>query len=96
MPRPGAAQVGVRELRADLAAMVRRAAAGDRIVVTVDGVAVAQLAPLQPSGPPGLDDLVAAGLVHAPRRRDRPAAPPPAVVPVDVRIDQVLDEVRRS
>ena len=43
--------VGIRELRADLASTVRRAAAGESIVVTVGGRPVARLGPLD-GGPP--------------------------------------------
>lgn len=75
--------------------MVRRAAAGERIIVTVDGVPVAQLGPLEPSGgSPSLDDLIAAGLVLPPGRRDRPGPPEPEDVPIDARPDAVLDELR--
>ena len=41
-------RVGIRELRNQVAAVVRRAAAGERVVVTVDGRPVAQLGPLEP------------------------------------------------
>jgi antitoxin (DNA-binding transcriptional repressor) of toxin-antitoxin stability system len=63
------------------------------VVVTVDGVPVAQLGPLEPAAGVTLDDLVALGLVDPPGRRDRP--PPEAEdAPVDVRADGVLDELR--
>jgi antitoxin (DNA-binding transcriptional repressor) of toxin-antitoxin stability system len=77
-----------------VAAVVRRAAAGERVVVTVDGVAMAQLGPLQPEpGALSLHDLTAAGLLEAPR--STPAPPPEAAnTPVDVRLDRVLDQVR--
>lgn len=90
-------RIGVRELRADLASLVRRAAAGERITVTVDGVPAAQLGPLEPVGGPGdltLDDLIATGLAQPPGRRDRPADAAPEDVPVDTRPDRVLDELR--
>jgi prevent-host-death family protein len=90
-------KVGVRELRNQVAALLRRAAAGERIVITVDGEPTAQLGPLDP--PPGaftVDDLIAAGLAEAPARTDRPAPPPAEDVPVDVRPDDVLDELRGS
>ncbi len=87
-------QIGTRELREHLAAMVRRAAAGERVVVTLDGRPVAQLGPLEPLGTPSLAELVASGLVDPPRRPDRPAAPDPLDPPVDVRLDRLLAEVR--
>ena len=87
-------RVGIRELRNQVAAVVRRAAGGERVVVTVDGVPVAQLGPLSPVGGLTLDDVVAAGLARPPRRPDRPPAPVPADVPVDARPSAVLDELR--
>ena len=88
-------RVGIRELRNNVAAVVRRAANGERIVVTVDNVPVAMLGPLSP-GEDGLtlDDLIAAGLVRPATRTDRPEAPAPANLPVDARSDRVLDELR--
>jgi prevent-host-death family protein len=88
-------RIGVRDLRNDVAAMVRRAAAGERLVVTVDGVPTAQLGPLQP--PPGrvtLADLAAAGLVEPPHGRAAPPPPPPEDLPVDVRLERVIEELR--
>jgi prevent-host-death family protein len=85
---------GIRELRADLAAMVRRAGAGERIVITVDGLPVAQLGPLAGAAEVTIADLVAAGALRAPRRRDRPPAPEPMLLPVDIRAVDTLDEVR--
>ena len=86
--------VGVRELRNQVAAVVRRAGGGDRVIVTVDGRPIAQLGPVEPAGALTLDDLVAGGLVQPPGRRDKPAPPDPAILPVDLRADSVLDEVR--
>jgi antitoxin (DNA-binding transcriptional repressor) of toxin-antitoxin stability system len=90
----GRHQVGIRELRNNVAAVVRRAAGGERMVVTVDGVATAQLGPLEPAGRPTIDDLVATGLALPPGRRDRPAPVDLEDVPVDARPDRVLDELR--
>ena len=86
-------RIGIRELRNDVAAVVRRAGAGERIVVTVDGRPVAQLGPLEPTGAPTLDDLVASGHVVAARR---PPPPPPDAedAPVDARSDWILDDIR--
>ena len=90
------ARVGVRDLRANVAALVRRAASGERVVITSDGVPVAVLGPLTPDGAGGvtMDDLVAAGLVVPPGRPDRPDAPEPATLPIDTRSSRVLDELR--
>ena len=87
-------QIGARELRANLAAAVRQAATGDRVVITVDGRPVAQLGPIEPSGAPTLAALAAAGLLEPPRRPDRPPAPDAVDAAVDVRLDRVLTEVR--
>ncbi|HEX5366542.1 MAG TPA: type II toxin-antitoxin system prevent-host-death family antitoxin [Acidimicrobiales bacterium] len=87
-------RVGIRELRNNVAAVVRRAAAGERVVVTVDGVPTAQLGPLEPPAAATVDDLVAAGLAQPPHRSDRPAAPEPEDAPVDVRPGGALDELR--
>lgn len=87
-------RVGIRELRNQVAAVVRRAEAGERIVITVDGRPVAQLGPLEPVGSPTLDDLVTAGLVRPPRRGDRPAPPDPVDPPIDARSASVIAELR--
>lgn len=101
-------RIGVRDLRNSVAAVLRRAAGGERIVVTVDGVPTAQLGPLEPAATTTIDDLVATGLV-APPRRARPrglgdddlvvtgvarGVAVPIDAPVDVRVDDVLDEIR--
>ena len=87
-------RVGIRELRNQVAAVVRRAGAGERIVITVDGRPVAQLGPLTPHPVATLDDLVTAGLANPPRRTDRPQPPEPVDPPVDARSGSVLDELR--
>jgi prevent-host-death family protein len=89
-------RVGIRELRNDVAAVVRQAAAGERIVVTVDGRPVAQLGPVEPVGQPTIEDLVASGAIVAPRRADAPAPPEPVDPPVDARTGPVIDELRGS
>lgn len=87
-------QIGTRELRSNLAAALRQAAAGERVVITVDGRPVAQLGPLEATGAPTLAELAAAGLVDPPRRGDRPASPDALDTAVDVRLDRVIAEVR--
>ena len=88
-------RVGVRELRANVAALVRRASSGERIVVTSGGVPVAVLGPIVPGdGGVTMEDLVAAGLVVPPGRSDRPEPPEAATLPIDTRSSRVLDELR--
>ena len=93
------AVLGIRELRADLAARVKRAAAGERTIVSVAGRPVAALVPLSAMSdevlsPPHLSSLVASGSVIAPRRSD--GALPTRTVAVwgNVRLDRLLREIR--
>jgi len=88
-------QQSIRELRANLAAAVRQAEAGHRVVVTVGGRAVAQLGPLDAGGgAPTLDDLASRGLLQRARRTDRPTPDLVVALPVGARLDRLLDEVR--
>jgi prevent-host-death family protein len=88
-------RLGVRELRNASATAVRRAGAGERIVITVDGRPVAQLGPLDPGvDPPTLDDLAARGLLVPPRLDDRPAPTLAVAVRVGTRLDRVLADIR--
>jgi len=87
-------RVGIRELRNQVAAVVRRAGGGERVVITVDGHPIAQLGPLEPDGEPTIEDLVAAGFVKLPGRPDHPAAPTPTAIPIDARPDRVMAELR--
>lgn len=91
-------ELPIRRLRAELATAVRRAEAGEVAVVTVAGRPVAQLGPLGAAAAatsrPTIADLVARGVVVAPRRTD--AYRPGAAVSVwrASRLDRVLDDVR--
>ena len=88
-------RLGVRQLRNETAAAVRRAGAGERIVITVDGRPVAQLGPLDPgTAEPTLDDLAARGLVHLPGRTDREAPADAVVVWAGFRLDRLLRDIR--
>lgn len=62
-------RIGIRELRDNLTATIRRVRAGETIEVTHDGVPVALLSPL-PSG--RLARLLAGGEVSPARPLDRP------------------------
>jgi prevent-host-death family protein len=88
-------RIGARELRQDLAAQLRRAASGQRLVVTVGGRPAAALGPVEDrDGDISLDALFAAGAVVPPRRMDlaRPLAP--IAVWTGVRLDRAFAEVR--
>lgn len=87
------AEIGIRELRANAAVNVRRAAAGERVVVTVSGRPVAQLGPLDEAAP-AIDRLIAAGTIIPPRRTGPWRAPTPVAVWAGVRIDRALRELR--
>jgi len=98
--------IGVRELRGDLAAHIRRAAAGETTVVSVGGRPAAVLAPLTPSArAPGemsnmrtssahRSSLEASGALLPPRRTDGKL--PAGTVPTwgSVRLDRLLAEIR--
>src|SRR3954447_18580111 len=87
-------RVGIRQLRADAAALVRSAEAGEQIVVTVAGHGRAQLGPIAtPSAEQSIDELIAKGLLIAPRRGGRPNDTTVAVWG-NVRLDRLLREVR--
>ncbi len=87
--------LGIRELRAELATHLRRAGAGQRVVISVSGRAVAQLGPVEPEqGQTVLADLLAAGAVVAPRRTDAGRLAPAVPVWSGVRLDRALKELR--
>ncbi len=91
----GLTSVGIRALRESVSTLVRRAANGERIVITSDGKPLAQLGPLGPAaGSLTLEDLAAAGLVDPPRRPPDRSMPAPYPVPADVRLDRLIDQIR--
>lgn len=88
-------EIGIRQLRIDVAANVRRAGAGEHLVVTIGGRPVAQLGPLgAPEGHARLSDLIARGLVVAPRRAGALRPNDPVPVRAANRIDRLLREIR--
>jgi prevent-host-death family protein len=88
-------EIGIRELRATAATTVRRAAAGERLVVTVNGHPAAQIGPLEAArGRAGIADLVAAGLLVAPRRTDVPRETDAVPAWAGARLDRLLRELR--
>ncbi len=80
--KQGLAQVGVRALRNEVSGLIRRAADGERIIITVDGRPMAQLGPLEPdSGGLTLEDLAAAGLIEPPLTAPSSASSPSSASP---------------
>jgi prevent-host-death family protein len=86
-------EIGIRELRARAALTVRRAGAGDRMVVTVNGRPVAQLGPLDEAAP-DIERLISSGALVPPRRTGLWRPPAPVAVWSGVRIDRALKELR--
>ena len=84
---------GIRELRASLADVVRRAEAGERTIVSARGRPVAQVAPLDEAAP-DIERLIAAGGLIAPRRVGGWRAPDPVPIWSGVRIDTLCVELR--
>jgi prevent-host-death family protein len=84
---------GVRGLRADLAGAVRRAAAGERTIITAHGRPLAQLGPLDEAAP-DIERLISSAALIPPRRVGGWRPPPPVAVWSGVRIDRALRELR--
>jgi len=88
-------RLGVRELRNNARQAIRRAMAGERIVITVSGVPAAQLGPLNAGTDEAtLDDLVAAGLLRGPRAASSPRVPQPLRAPGVTTTSEILREHR--
>ena len=86
--------IGIRQLRSDLAALVRRAEAGERVVVTIGSRPAAVLGPLSATPTTDLAALIASGALIPARRADH--RHPEGTVPVwgNVRLDRLLAEIR--
>ncbi len=89
-------RIGIRDLRQQASTYIRRAGAGERIIVTVSGEPAAILSPVEAlaSGPPVIADLIATGAVIAPRRTGTFRIGDPITVHSGTRIDQLLRQVR--
>lgn len=90
--------IGIRQLRADLAAHVRRAAGGEATVISIGGYPAAALMPLatrdEPAGDVALSSLLASGALIAPRRSDGHVADGTISTWANVRLDRLLREIR--
>jgi prevent-host-death family protein len=88
-------RVALRELRNQASRVVRRARAGERLIITVDGIPAAEIGPVRAADVTAtVDELIATGSVVAPRSRapQRPARPQPA--PTGRSSSDVLRELR--
>jgi prevent-host-death family protein len=89
------AHIGIRDLRSALSTFIKRAHAGERIVITVDGNPIAQLSGLGADQTGAtMADLVARGAVLPPRRRGDWVPGEPMVLYSGARIDRALSQVR--
>jgi prevent-host-death family protein len=87
-------RIGIRDLRANAAAMIRRAEAGQRMVITVGGRPAAQLGPVASGATQrSLDELITQGLLIPPRRGGSPDEDT-ITVWGNLRLDRLLREVR--
>jgi prevent-host-death family protein len=69
-------RIALRELRNQASRVVRRARAGERLIITVDGVPAAEIGPVSVTDrQSSIEELIATGAVLGPRVR---TAPPPA------------------
>ena len=89
-------RVSIRELRNDVSRIVRRANAGERLIVTNNGVAVAEIRPLEEgSTEQRIQGLIAAGKLIAPTRTGPPRRPTPIKVE-GPSSEETLDDLRRE
>jgi len=88
-------RVTIRELRNDVSRIVRRARAGERLLVTVNGVPAAEIGPLSEGpGKPTLEELIASGAILPPRTRAKPQPARPLDLDGPLTTDEILRELR--
>lgn len=88
-------RIALRELRNEASRVVRRARAGERLVITVDGVPAAEIGPVSAAGRSvSLEELIAVGAVMAPRERTASRAPRPLPAPSGRSSSDILAELR--
>ena len=89
-------RVSIRQLRNDVSRIVRRANAGERLIITNNGVAVAEIRPLEEgSTERRIQELIAAGKLIAPTRTGPPRRPTPIKVE-GPSSEETLDDLRRE
>jgi len=92
---PAMERIALRELRNQASRVVRRARAGERLIITVDGVPAAEIGPVTaPGRSASLEELIAIGAVSAPRERTASRSPRPLSAPSGRSSSDVLAELR--
>ncbi len=92
---PAMERIALRELRNQASRVVRRARAGERLIITVDGVPAAEIGPVSAAGrSASLEELIAIGSVMAPQARTVPRPPRPTPAPSGRSSSDVLAELR--
>ncbi|MPZ54287.1 MAG: type II toxin-antitoxin system prevent-host-death family antitoxin [Acidimicrobiia bacterium] len=86
-------QIGIRELRNRTSELVRRVRGGERILITSNGIPVAELGPVTTSGET-IEELAANGLIRLPQSDGSRPTPTPVPARPGVTSDQVLADVR--
>lgn len=74
--------------------VIRRAQRGERILITSNGLPVAELGPITGSRTDSLEELAEAGLLRLPRSDARPTNPPPLPVRGGVTSAEILEDLR--
>ena len=88
-------RIALRELRNQASRVVRRARAGERMIITVDGVPAAEIGPVRAAElAASFDELIATGSVVAAHVRTPAPAPMPEPAPTGRSSSDVLRELR--
>jgi prevent-host-death family protein len=98
MERPSRTDsVSIRELRNDVSRIVRRARAGERLVITSNGVAVAEIRPLEERpAQRTIEEMIASGELIAPRSRAQPRPATPIKFSGPMTTEEILEEHRSN
>jgi len=84
---------GIRDLRSNLATVLRRAASGESTMISDRGKPVAKIGPIDDSAP-DLERLIWSGGIEAPHRSSRWRPGTPVRIWSGTRIDRALKDLR--